>query len=543
MRTATRSFLALASWLLTPANAQQSVCELIKDLKVADGRQVTLTGELIISKAVALLGDTDCVGGYITPDPDTGPAAVTLRPSGRVSPKLSKELKDTATQADRLRARGKVVSASAVFSGRIHVKAGFSDPPAELVFDSFENLKVEVLPDPGDLPVIPVCDLFRNLTSWKGKRIAVRGQTASTFEGSWMGGQCKETFQTNGYRWPALLSMGLPAYYSSPVYSLLRIDEPAKPSESEKVFRGRNSVVQTATYIGRLRLREEYHATCRAGGDWITNGFGHLNGATAEIVVEAIRDVELTPQPSGSSDEDPSPPCTPPNHAVLCANLTTLSGAVASNCVERVAELLARDGIDSKDGDESPPLITAIRLGNEAIVRLLLDQGSPVNPLKVRLSPPLAEAADRRNLRIMRMLLVFGADVEAKDNEGVSYLPNYGLFDPRVSRILLEAGANPNAMDSQGRTALMQASEYGYEDEVALLLSRRAEVNLKDRSGRTALMYAASGKYVDAIPLLLANRADVHARDADGKTALDIARKSKNKVAVELLSPAMNGTR
>jgi ankyrin repeat protein len=105
-------------------------------------------------------------------------------------------------------------------------------------------------------------------------------------------------------------------------------------------------------------------------------------------------------------------------------------------------------------------------------------------------------------------------------------------------KILLEARANPNARN-QGKTALMKASYYGYEDGVKMLIQYHADVNLADNKGRSALMHATAGKYVDAIPPLLAAGADLCARDFEGKTVLDIARASKNRVAGELLSGAV----
>jgi ankyrin repeat protein len=81
----------------------------------------------------------------------------------------------------------------------------------------------------------------------------------------------------------------------------------------------------------------------------------------------------------------------------------------------------------------------------------------------------------------------------------------------------------------------MQASGFGYEDAVQVLIARGAKVDQVDNKRRTALMYAAMGKYVDAIPHLLAAGADRFARDVDGRTALDLARQSKNEVAVQLL--------
>jgi ankyrin repeat protein len=159
-----------------------------------------------------------------------------------------------------------------------------------------------------------------------------------------------------------------------------------------------------------------------------------------------------------------------------------------------------KEGIDAKDGSESPSLDAAIRFGNENVVKLLIESGAPVNPVKTRLWPPLSEAAHWRKIEIMKVLLNAGANVDGLDHQRTTYLASYGVFDKRVTKILLEAGANPNATDSDGSTAHMQASGYGYEDAIKILIEHGADVNLKDKSGRTALMHAAAGKYVDGAP-------------------------------------------
>lgn len=539
----------LVGGMFLPAflSAQQTVCDLFKDLKAADGLQLILTGELVLSKDIVVLGAVDCDNQYRSQMEgpirafQVWPTAIHLRPSSAVPAKQKGQLEQATVQADQLRRAGKSMNATGTFAGRLRV-APVGDLPAEFTFDSIENILVEELSDPSKLPVIPICELFQNLGAWKGQRIAVRGESASTFEGSWISGRCKGAFYTNGYRWPVLLDYSGPAYYSS---STAKLSEPKRPLEKPKGYdswRGRNSVVQSATYVGRLRMRNEYFAVCRPGGDYATNGFGHLNGATAELIVESVLDVELTPRKETVEDEEDHKPCEPPNHDSLCAAAPNLARAVAQNCVERTKDLLAKDGIDSKDGNESSALITAIRLGDEAIVRLLLDAGAPVNPLTTRLSTPLAEAG-LRNVRILKMLLASGAKVDATDRRGATYLASYGFFNPAVTKVLLEAGANPDARNEDGTTALMRAADYGYEEAAKLLIEHRADVNLTDNQGRSALMHAAAGKYVDVIPRLLASGADLHARDKEGKTALEIAKTSKNQVAEELLSAAIRGAR
>ena len=270
--------------MTTLLNGQESVCELFKDLKAADGRQLILTGDLLISKDIAVLGAADCENQYIS-NHLLWPAALRLHASKAVPADLIKQLEEAAVEADRLRVAGKQVYASASFSGRLRVGKG-DDLPAELAFDSFEKLRLEALPDARDLPVIPICELFQNLTAWKGKRIAVRGEISSTFEGLWIGGHCKGSFYTGKYRWPVALVYGTPAYLSRTTESITKVSVLPGPAKGEELLRGRHNVIKTATYVGRLRMRDEYMTGCRADGSYRGNGFGHLNYSAGQLIVE-----------------------------------------------------------------------------------------------------------------------------------------------------------------------------------------------------------------------------------------------------------------
>ena len=102
---------------------------------------------------------------------------------------------------------------------------------------------------------------------------------------------------------------------------------------------------------------------------------------------------------------------------------------------------------------------------------------------------------------------------------------------PEVANILLKAGADVNARDTFGETALMRiVYDKKYLGMVNLLLKAGADVNARGgngkargEGGRTALMVAASNSAVEMVDILLKAGADVNVRDKKGKTALSLA--------------------
>ncbi|MBC8133417.1 MAG: ankyrin repeat domain-containing protein [Deltaproteobacteria bacterium] len=89
------------------------------------------------------------------------------------------------------------------------------------------------------------------------------------------------------------------------------------------------------------------------------------------------------------------------------------------------------------------------------------------------------------------------------------------------ARELLAAGADPDARDTEdGRTPLFSAVLGGSLGLVGLLLEAGADINARDHQGFSALHFAAQEDLPEMARLLIAKGADVNALDEDGSSIL-----------------------
>jgi ankyrin repeat protein len=178
----------------------------------------------------------------------------------------------------------------------------------------------------------------------------------------------------------------------------------------------------------------------------------------------------------------------------------------------------------------------------EDFVRIVL-KSAPDLTYTGSLNAGLLEAAKKGDARKLRELLSQGADVNATDQTGGTALLRVASQpDVEFIKLLLSAGADANKADDIGRTPLMRALLDGSAEGVKVLLERGA-IPPNGRSG-TAAWYlesaAAFGKN-EAIKQLLAWGVEVNARGRGGKTALMTAAEQGQWQTVRLL--LSNGAR
>jgi ankyrin repeat protein/alpha-tubulin suppressor-like RCC1 family protein len=142
--------------------------------------------------------------------------------------------------------------------------------------------------------------------------------------------------------------------------------------------------------------------------------------------------------------------------------------------------------------------------------------------------------------RQFQTLLAAGANVNARDADGWTALA-YAAVNQRqqMAQALLAAGADVSATDKDGVTALMRAaSNEKLLELMQALLAAGADVNATDKNGLTALTYAVRKASPEVVRVLLAARADVNATDKNGWTALMHTAEKGTPQIVQLLVAA-----
>jgi ankyrin repeat protein len=150
---------------------------------------------------------------------------------------------------------------------------------------------------------------------------------------------------------------------------------------------------------------------------------------------------------------------------------------------------------------------------------------------------PVADAAMRHDVSEVRRLVQSGADVNAAQADGATAL-HWAAYhgDASMASALLDAGADVAAANRNGSTPMWLAASRGDAAVIQLLLGKGASANEELPLGRRPLMLAARSGNVDAVRALLDGGADPNAKEAArGTTALMQAADQGHADVIKLL--------
>ncbi len=153
-------------------------------------------------------------------------------------------------------------------------------------------------------------------------------------------------------------------------------------------------------------------------------------------------------------------------------------------------------------------------------------------------TPLMVASMYNSNKEVVQMLIDNGADVNARDEVGNTALEEASRNStPEVIQVLIDARADVNARDEVGSTPLMGASWRNTPEVIQVLLDNGADLHVRAENGSTALSRASfNNNNRQVIQLLIDNGADVNAKDQDGDTALMVAsRNNRNPEVIEFL--------
>lgn len=199
--------------------------------------------------------------------------------------------------------------------------------------------------------------------------------------------------------------------------------------------------------------------------------------------------------------------------ALSTAFSSSLTTAISKGETEKALKILQRDPASANIADEygNYPLHLAVYNENEELLEAIINAGAQLELHDFDEATPLLSALEIGNAAIVKILLNSGADATIRGSTGQGALA-YDL-DTETQKLLIEKGASVNIADDAGITPLMRTMQNNNVDKVKLLVEHGADFSARDHENLTVLHYAASSGNLYLVMMAIAMK---------GGTPLDI---------------------
>ena len=207
---------------------------------------------------------------------------------------------------------------------------------------------------------------------------------------------------------------------------------------------------------------------------------------------------------------------------------SSLHAAIYGYCSkESVQSIIYRGAqVNAVNNIDETPLLIACSTAQRQLVRLLLKSKADPNIANIEGHGSLHKAVNADCSReTLQEIVDYGADVNAKDRRGRTALLLSCFYRQMDSlNVLIKAGADPTIDDEEGFSCIHAAVDGRCSTDVLqTLIDNGAHVNARRRDGATALMRACRTGQSESVMFLLEAGADVNIVRPDGSTCLHVA--------------------
>ncbi len=159
----------------------------------------------------------------------------------------------------------------------------------------------------------------------------------------------------------------------------------------------------------------------------------------------------------------------------------------------------AKVNVKTRDGT-TPLMYAASAKGGAETVKVLLTAGARVNAQRADGSTALSTAVAANDAETIKVLIDAGADEKAKDSKGRPLLVSAAASgDAEGVKLLIKTVPDQSLKD----LALRTAAYHGHAAVVEILLANGADVNAKDSKGKSAVAYAAEAGKDNVVKTLI----------------------------------------
>lgn len=161
------------------------------------------------------------------------------------------------------------------------------------------------------------------------------------------------------------------------------------------------------------------------------------------------------------------------------------------NSVKAIVELNA--DVNTTDQIGITPLMFTTEKDGEQSAKILLSRKEiEIDKKNYDGATALIMAIQHGSLKVLKLLIEAGADINIVDNNGENALIKAIIKkDYTCATYLIKSGANINYSDKYGRTPLIIASEYNDLIMVETLIDKEVDISKKDNNGNSAFIIAA----------------------------------------------------